>query len=32
MDNVRVHKGDVKEREGDVRGGREAMKAEAEML
>ena len=32
VDNVRVHKGNVKEREGDVRGGREAMKAEAEML
>ena len=32
VDNVRVHKGNVMEREGDVRGGREAMKAEAEML
>jgi DUF4097 and DUF4098 domain-containing protein YvlB len=32
VDSVRVHDGDVNEREGDVRGGREAKKAEAENL
>ena len=32
MDNVRVHNRNVKERESDVRGGREAKKAEAESL